>query len=60
VLGALVQCNYNWDGDDLRLGGRIVEQLLPVGEHCFTDNAIERHNDWYPYCDSRRQVARSS
>ncbi|MDH3954829.1 MAG: P1 family peptidase, partial [Gammaproteobacteria bacterium] len=59
VLGALVQCNYNWDGDDLRLGGRIVEQLLPVGEHCFTDNAIERHNDWYPYCDSRRQATSS-
>jgi L-aminopeptidase/D-esterase-like protein len=59
VLGVLVQCNYNWDGDDLRLGGRIVEQLLPVGEHCFTDRAIERHNDWYPYCEGGKQASTS-
>jgi D-aminopeptidase len=59
VLGVLVQCNYNWDGDDLRLGGRIVEHLLPAGEHCFTDRAIERHNDWYPYCDSSKQATSS-
>lgn len=51
TVGVLVQCNYNWDGRDLRLGGRPVEDLLPVGEHCFTDSAIERHVDWYPYCD---------
>jgi D-aminopeptidase len=51
TVGVLVQCNYNWDGDDLRIGGKAVEQLLPVGEHCFTDLAIERHVDWYPYCD---------
>jgi len=51
MLGVLVQCNYNWDGDDLRLGGRRVDHLLPVGEHCYTDRDIERHNDWYPYCD---------
>ncbi len=50
TLGVLVQCNYNWDGDDLRLGGQRVDHLLPVGEHCFTDRSIERHNDWYPYC----------
>ena len=50
TIGVLVQCNYNWDGDDLRLGGRRVDHLLPVGEHCFTDRSIERHNDWYPYC----------
>jgi L-aminopeptidase/D-esterase-like protein len=54
TLGVLVQCNYNWDGDDLRLGGRRVDQLLPVGEHCFTDRSIERHNDWYPYCNESR------
>jgi D-aminopeptidase len=59
TLGVLVQCNYNWDGDDLRLGGRIVEHLLPVGEHCFTDRAVERHNDWYPYCDESEQEASS-
>jgi L-aminopeptidase/D-esterase-like protein len=59
VLGVLVQCNYNWDGDDLRLGGRRVEHLLPVGEHCFTDRSLERHNDWYPYCDSGKQATSS-
>lgn len=51
TVGILVQCNYNWDGDDLRLGGKPVSSLLPVGEHCFTDRSIERHVDWYPYCD---------
>lgn len=51
TVGVLVQCNYNWDGDDLRLGGKPVSQLLPVGEHCFTDPGITRHVDWYPYCD---------
>jgi L-aminopeptidase/D-esterase-like protein len=51
TVGVLVQCNYNWDGVDLRIGGKSVSHLLPVGEHCFTDSAIERHVDWYPYCD---------
>jgi len=50
----LVQCNYNWDGQDLRLGGKRVDQLLPVGKHCFTDPAIDRHIEWYPYCDDMR------
>jgi L-aminopeptidase/D-esterase-like protein len=54
TLGVLVQCNYNWDGADLRLGGRTVEGLLPVGQHCFTDPAIERHIGDYPYCDDAR------
>jgi D-aminopeptidase len=51
TVGVLVQCNYNWGGDDLRLGGKAVSGLLPVGDHCFTDRSIERHVDWYPYCD---------
>jgi D-aminopeptidase len=51
TVGVLVQCNYNWDGVDLRLGGKRVDHLLPVGQHCFTNPAIERHVDWYPYCD---------
>lgn len=50
TVGVLVQCNYNWNGDDLRLGGKSVSDSLPVGNHCFTDRAIERHVDWYPYC----------
>lgn len=51
IVGVLVQCNYNWDGEDLRIGNKPVSHLLPVGEHCFIDSAIERHVDWYPYCD---------
>jgi L-aminopeptidase/D-esterase-like protein len=51
TVGVLVQCNYNWGGDDLRLGGKPVSHLLPVGEHCFADSTIERHVNWYPYCD---------
>jgi L-aminopeptidase/D-esterase-like protein len=43
---------YNWDGVDLRLGGRRVDHLLPVGQHCFSDPATERHVDWYPYCEA--------
>jgi len=54
VIGVLVQCNYNWGGKDLRLGGKPVSHLLPVGEHCFADAAIQRHVDWYPYCDDSR------
>jgi D-aminopeptidase len=54
VVGVLVQCNYNWDGLDLRLGGKPVSHLLPVGKHCFADPAIERHVNWYPYCDDSR------
>ena len=53
TLGVLVQCNYNWGGDDLRLGGRQVSGLLPVGRHCFSERSIERHVDWYPYCSDR-------
>jgi L-aminopeptidase/D-esterase-like protein len=57
TIGVLVQCNYNWDGDDLRLGGRQVDHLLPVGRHCYTDRRIARHNDWYPYCDDAAGTA---
>lgn len=60
TVGILVQCNYNWDGEDFRLGGRQVSALLPVGEHCFTDPSIDRHVDWYPYCDGSRASATSS
>lgn len=51
TVGVLVQCNYNWNGDELRLGGKAVGEFLLVGQHCFTDRSIERHVNWYPYCD---------
>ena len=50
TLGALVQCNYNWDGDDLRIGGRVVSDQLPVGQHCHVDKKLPRSKEWYPYC----------
>lgn len=50
TVGVLVQCNYNWDGEDLRLGGRMVANELPVGQHCHTDPAMTRSKAWYPYC----------
>ena len=49
--GVLVQCNYGWGPKGFRLGGRLMDDLLPGGEHCFTDRSIERHVDWFPYCD---------
>lgn len=51
TVGVLVQCNYNWEGEGLRLGGKAVSDLLPVGKHCFTDRSVPRHHDWFPYCD---------
>ena len=51
TVGVLVQCNYNWDGTDLRLGSQAVADKLPVGEHCHVDTTIERTLPWYPYCD---------
>jgi L-aminopeptidase/D-esterase-like protein len=51
TVGVLVQCNYNGDGVGLRLGGKLVSDLLPVGQHCYTDRRIERPTKRYPYCD---------
>ena len=59
TVGVLVQCNYNWNGDDLRLGGKVVADELPVGQHCFTDRSIKRHVDWYPYCESGEKDTQS-
>ncbi|MCZ6887554.1 MAG: P1 family peptidase [Gammaproteobacteria bacterium] len=59
MVGVLVQCNYNWGGDNLRLGGVDMSGLLPVGRHCFVDRSIERHLDWYPYCDEIESLAQS-
>ena len=50
VVGVLVQCNYNWGGDSLRLGDHWVFDDLPVGEHCYTDPDIAPQNPWFPYC----------
>ena len=35
----------------MRLGGRLMDDLLHGGEHCFTDSSIERHVTWFPYCE---------
>lgn len=53
VVGVLVQCNYNWDGEDLRLGSLPVANILPVGQHCHVDLNIKRTKNWYPYCEDQ-------
>jgi D-aminopeptidase len=60
TLGALVQCNYNWDGQGLRLGGRFLADTLPTGRHCHTDQNIERTHAWYPYCESDNDALRAN
>ena len=60
TLGALVQCNYNWDGQGLRLGGRVLADILPIGRHCHTDQNIERTHAWYPYCESDNDALRAN
>ena len=60
IVGVLVQCNYNWGGDSLRIGNKAVSNVLPIGQHCFTDRSIERHADYYPYCDELEANTRSS
>jgi D-aminopeptidase len=51
TVGVLVQCNYGWGPVGFRLGGKLMDDLLPGGEYCFTDRSIERHVNWFPYCD---------
>ncbi len=51
TVGVLVQCNYNWSGRGFELAGQRVDLQLPIGAHCFSDRSVERHVDWYPYCD---------
>ena len=56
TVGVLVQCNYNWSGEGLRLGARDMTGLLDGGAHCFTDSSIERHVPWYPYCEENQSA----
>ena len=51
TVGVLVQCNYNYDGENLHLGGRDVSRELQGGQHCFVDRSIERHLPFFPYCE---------
>ena len=51
TVGVLVQCNYNWGGEDLRLGGRQVADQLPIAGHCFSDPDIKPQHPWFPFCD---------
>ena len=32
-----------------------MDEILPVGQHCFTDRSIERHLDGVPFCDGKGQ-----
>ena len=60
TVGALVQCNYNWDGVALRMGGQHVADRLPVGQHCHVDSKIPRSKPWYPYCGARSEIKKST
>lgn len=50
TLGVLVQCNYG-GRKDLRLGGIKVNDHLKPDPNCFEDRTLERHVNWFPYCD---------
>ena len=54
TVGVLVQCNYNWDGNSLRLGNRWVSKSLPVGEHCYSDDNIAPKKPWFPFCSGAK------
>ncbi len=56
TVGVLVQCNYNWDGNSLRLGDKWVSKSLPVGEHCYTDDTIVPKKSWFPFCSGAELI----
>lgn len=53
TVGVLVQCNYNWERNSLVVRGKKVNEELNVGPNCFEDRSIERHVEWFPYCEER-------
>jgi D-aminopeptidase len=50
TVGVLVQCNYG-GRRDLRLGGIKINDYIKADPNCFIDREIERHVNWFPYCD---------
>jgi D-aminopeptidase len=55
TVGVLVQCNYNWTREPLRISGIPVGKLLKADANCFTDRKIKTHMDWFPFCDELGQ-----
>jgi L-aminopeptidase/D-esterase-like protein len=55
TVGVLVQCNYNWTKDALRIGGVPVGMKVVAEEGCFTDRNIKIHDDWFPFCDEKEK-----
>jgi L-aminopeptidase/D-esterase-like protein len=51
TVGVLVQCNYNWTREPLRIAGRPVGLMLEADANCFTDRSIPTHMDWFPFCE---------
>jgi L-aminopeptidase/D-esterase-like protein len=51
TVGVLVQCNYNWTREPLRIAGHPVGKTLEADANCFTDRKIKPHMDWFPFCD---------
>jgi D-aminopeptidase len=51
TVGVLVQCNYQWERQTLRIAGVPVGQQIDAPPNCFSDRSIERHVPWFPYCE---------
>ena len=56
TVGILVQCNYNWSREPLRIAGISVGKQLAADANCFTDPKIKTHMDWFPFCDQLDQA----
>ena len=51
TVGVLVQCNYKWERDALRIAGVSVGKHTKAAPNCFTDRSIKGHVPWFPYCE---------
>ena len=50
-MGVLLQCNYNWTREPLRIAGVPVGRKVVADANCYTDRSIKPHNDWFPFCE---------
>jgi L-aminopeptidase/D-esterase-like protein len=57
TVGVLVQCNYNWSREPLRIAGVPVGREAVADANCFTDRGIQTHIDWFPFCDEIEKPA---
>ena len=57
TVGVLVQCNYNWIREPLRIAGVPVGRKVVADANCFTDRGIETHMDSFPFCGESEKSA---